>query len=70
MEIYKLIISKLRYYLNTYHLRIDIGLCIANEGWCTPYINICKSGTWLSIQLRFLNLYLEIDTRFHKYEDD
>ena len=70
MEIYKLIISKLRYYLDTYHLRIDISLGITDEGWCTPYINICKSDTWLSIQLRFLNIYLEIDIRFHKYEDD
>lgn len=60
----------LKYYLDTYHLRIDIGLGITYEGYCTPYINICKSGTWLSIQLRFLNLYLEIDTQFHKYEDD
>ena len=60
----------LRYYLDTYHLRIDIGLGITDEGWCTPYINICKSDTWLSIQLRFLNIYLEIDIRFHKYEDD
>ena len=57
----------LRYYLNTYHIRIDIGLGIRYEGWCTPYINICKTGTWLSIQLCFLNLYLEIDTQFHKY---
>ena len=70
MKIYKSIIDKLRYYLNTYHLRIDICLGITDEGWCTPYINICKSDTWLSIQLRFLNIYLEIDIRFHKYEDD
>ena len=60
----------LRYYLDTYHLRIDIGLGITDEGWYTPCINICKSGTWLSIQLRLLNLYLEIDNRFNKYEDD
>lgn len=70
MKIYKLIINKLRYYLDTYHLRIDIGLGITDEGWCTPYINICKSGTWLSIQLRFLNIYLEIASRFQKYQDD
>ena len=63
-------INKLRYYFDTYHLRIDIGLGITDEGWCTPYINIYKSGAWLSIQLRFLNLYLEIYIRFHKYEDD
>ena len=60
----------LRYYLNTYNLRIDIGLCITDEGWCTPYINICKNDTWLSIQFCFLNIYLEIDIQFHKYEDD
>ena len=70
MKIYKSIIDKLRYYLITYHLRIDISLGIADEGWCTPYINICKSGTWISIQLRFLNIYLAIDTKFHKYDDD
>lgn len=70
MEICKLIINKLGYYLDTYHLRIDIGLGITDEGWCTPYINICKSGTWLSIQLRFLNIYLVFDIQFHKYIDD
>ena len=70
MKNYKLIINKLKYYLDTYHLRIDIGLGITDEGWCTPYINIWKSSIWLSIQLRFLNLYLEIYIRFHKYEDD
>ena len=59
----------LRYYLDTYYLRIDISLGIADEGWCTPYINICKSGTWLSIYFRFLNIYLAIDTQFHKYDD-
>ena len=63
-------INKLRYYLDTYHLRIDIGLSITDEGWCTPYINICKSDAWLSIQLCFLNLNLEIYTKFHKYIDD
>lgn len=51
-------INKLRYYLDTYHLRINIGLGITDEGWCTPYINICKSNTWLSIQLRFINIYI------------
>lgn len=70
MKIYKLIINKLRYYLNTYHLRIDICLGIADEGWCTPYINICKCGTWLSITFRFLNIYLAFDIQFHKYIDD
>lgn len=60
----------LKYYLDTYHLRIDISLGIADEGWCTPYINICKSSTWLSIHFRFLNIYLAIDTQFHKYDDD
>ena len=70
MEKLKMMINKLRYYLDTYHLRIDIGLGITDEGWCTPYINICKSGTWLSIQLRFLNIYLVFDIQFHKYIDD
>ena len=70
MKIYKLIISKLGYYLDTYHLRIDIGLGITDEGWYTPCINICKSGTWLSIYFRFLHIYLAIDTQFHKYIDD
>uniref|UniRef100_A0AAU8MK35 Uncharacterized protein n=1 Tax=Geladintestivirus 6 TaxID=3233138 RepID=A0AAU8MK35_9CAUD len=59
----------LGYYLNTYHLKIDIYLGITDDGWCTPYINIFKNGIWLSIELRFLNIYLEIDTRFHKYQD-
>lgn len=67
MEKLKIIINKLRYYLDTYHIRIDIGLGITDEGWCTPYINICKTGIWLSIQFRFLNIYLEIDIQFHKY---
>lgn len=57
----------LRYYLDTYYIRIEIGLGITDEGWCTPYINICKTGMCLSIQLCFLNMYLEIDTQFHKY---
>ncbi len=70
MKIYKFIINKLRYYLDTYHLRIDIGLSITDEGLCTPYINICKSDTWLSMQLCFLNLCLEIYIQFHKYIDD
>lgn len=70
MKIYKSIIDKLRYYLNTYHLRIDICLGITNEGWCTPYINIYKSGTYLTTEFRFLNVYLGIDTTFHKYDDD
>lgn len=60
----------LRYYLDTYYLIIDISLGITDEGWCTPYINIWKSSTWLSIQFRFLNLYLEINNKFQKYEDD
>lgn len=65
-----MMINKLRYYLDTYHLRIDIGLGITDEGWYTPYINICKSNTWLSIQLRFINIYLVFDIQFHKYIDD
>lgn len=69
MEKLKIIINKLRYYLDTYYLRIDVGLGIRDEGWCTPYINICKDGIWLSIQFSFLNVYLEIYTRFSKYED-
>ena len=60
----------LGYYLDTYHLRIDIGLGITDEGWYTPCINICKSGTWLSIYFHFLNIYLAIDAQFHKYIDD
>ena len=62
-------LKALRYYFDTYHLRIDICLGITDEGWCTPYINICKDDTWLSIQFCFLNVYLEIYTRFSKYED-
>lgn len=45
MEKLKMIINKFRYYFDNYHLRIDISLGITDEGWCTPYINICKSGT-------------------------
>lgn len=59
----------LKLYLDIYYLRIDVGLGIRAEGWCTPYINVCKDGIWLSIQLNFLNIYLEIYTRFSKYED-
>lgn len=59
----------LKLYIDTYYLRIDVGLDIRDEGWCTPYINICKDGIWLSIQFSFLNVYLEIYTRFSKYED-
>lgn len=59
----------LKLYIDTYYLRIDVGLGIRDEGWCTPYINICKDGIWLSIQFSFLNVYLEIYTRFSKYED-
>ena len=59
----------LKLYIDTYYLRIDIGLGIRDEGWCTPYINVCKDSIWLSIQLSFLNVYLEIYTRFSKYED-
>lgn len=59
----------LKLYLDTYYLRIDVGLGIRDEGWCTPYINVCKDSIWLSIQLNFLNVYLEIYTRFSKYED-
>ena len=60
----------LKLYIDTYYLRIDIGLGTTDEGWCTPYINICKDYIWLSIQFRFLNVYLGIDTTFHKYDDD
>ena len=59
----------LKLYIDTYYLRIDVGLGIRDEGWCTPYINVCKDSIWLSIQLSFLNVYLEIYTRFSKYED-
>lgn len=62
-------LKALKLYLDTYYLRIDIGIGIRDEGWCTPYINICKDGIWLSIQFCFLNMYLEIYTRFSKYED-
>ena len=62
-------INKLKLYLDTYYLRIDVGLGIRDEGWCTPYINVCKDNIWLSIQFCFLNVYLEIYTRFSKYED-
>lgn len=62
-------LKALKLYLDIYYLRIDIGLGIRDEGWCTPYINVCKDGIWLSIQLNFLNVYLEIYTRFSKYED-
>lgn len=57
------------YYLDTYHLRIDIGLGISDEGWSTPYISIGKNGVWLSILFRFLNIQLAIDIRFNKYLD-
>lgn len=62
-------LKALKLYLDAYYLRIDVGLGIRDEGWCTPYINVCKDSIWLSIQLSFLNVYLEIYTRFSKYED-
>lgn len=62
-------LKALKLYIDTYYLRTDVGLGTTDEGWCTPYINICKSDIWLSIQFRFLNVYLEIYTRFIKYED-
>ena len=62
-------LKALKLYIDTYYLRIDVGLGIRDEGLCTPYINVCKDNIWLSIQFHFLNVYLEIYTRFSKYED-